>query len=29
MDWLATRGALRFTQRETHAGCEARLIFED
>jgi hypothetical protein len=29
MVWLATRGALRFTQRATHHGCEARLIFED
>jgi len=29
MVWLATRGALRFTQRATHGRCEARLIFED
>jgi xanthine permease XanP len=29
MVWLAIRGAHRFSQRATHAGCEARLIFED
>lgn len=29
MVWLAIRGALRFSQRTTHSGCEARLIFED
>ena len=29
MVWLATRGALRFSQRASHHGCEARLVFED
>lgn len=29
MVWLATRGAMRFTQRATDRGTEARLIFED
>jgi NCS2 family nucleobase:cation symporter-2 len=27
--WLATRGAMRFTQRMTERGCEARVLFED
>ena len=29
MVWLATRGALRFSQRRSHQGCEARLLFDD